>query len=1265
MSVSFSHETVANGNLETSVYHIDDSGAAEKLDVTQEDAVTATVETEGFSLYTVEFTYQDLKYTLGDSSVALSAILTELGLTGDVTAVDVSNTGLFSASNESGEWVVTAHQAFPTDEWMKFTIGDVAYEITVKAVGTINFSWYRYEPFVGWDWVEGMGPNGEREAGHYEVRAISFVEGEATATYSDWKELYYYDTNYSLGEIIEKQGPGTYGIEVKAYDGDKNLIAWGASSLKTFHKVTFQIVTLDERGEQLEGKRGGNVSVDLTDDSNVGRFSEDTTRYFAESMSATLSMNADTGFAIESLVVNDETKTAPYSFTLSQDIAIVATFKQDTTRVPSTLTLDEGHEELAEQIAAKMNEIDTLYAATAEGNVVHFSVLKAQTRDYAVFGVHDVLSRLGIERYNSECLLCLRKDYTSYLEWEQDMGYVSGTSEPMPDEFNLYLIWFKPITEVNVTVASPVCGTVVSRTDLDNGATLQTNAPVVTVAEDTVLMLGSRWTVPSDNIYYNPDFEGTIKGGTAYRASFGLDAKFGYKFDSGVQIIANGEVIQYYGGNGYALSVMAVHEWNGTTCSGCNSERISITFDKGDAQASGTMDPVYLARGESYTLPTSGFTAPDGKALREWSMKTGNDEAVSKHPNDAIEVTADTTLTAVWDTAYSVAIAEGIENGTVRLSTAQDKFCAGNTVYIAAMPDRGYDIDTVSYNDGSDHEITPADGVYGFTMPDRNVTVSATFSRMTYIDFDGNGNRKETPGTVPEVYTSLDASVNSWQGGWYVLDSDVEIPFAINVNGDVHLLLKDGKTLTAPYIIVEPSGSLTIYSQEKDTGALVADGSFMFASGIGNAPGGSCGAITINGGQITANGSGDCAGIGGGEGDGRATVTINRGTVTARGGENGAGIFGGNITINGGAVNATGGQAGIDGNLTVGFGGSGDFLKASSYNGTATVKEGCSISDGTTTYASGSISDLSALAGKTLRKVDAYIVSFAADGGSGNMKSVGVAAGGEYTLPDCGFTAPEGWAFVGWSVKIGSAAAVSKQPAESIDVTADTIVTAVWKIASYTVAIDPNIEHGTVELSTDTNLFQPSEPVRLKVTPAAGYAIGTVSYNDGSDHPIEPVDGVYTFIMPDGNVIVSATWLEIPEVTYLITIPDELDFGALTVPEDGIEPVYAEASFTVTAEAILGLENTRFRMNVYVSPEAGKTDFAIVNKADPDVGFTYEIKDLDEGAPLCGFKAAGSYTGTARLDQRQLRHYSMPQIVGEYSGQMVFYSCVEIEGNED
>lgn len=84
------------------------------------------------SSYTVEFTYGEKQYVMnGDTTVHLSNILDHIGLTGEVSSVNVSDSSLFSASRVNGEWSVTAHKAFHTDEWMKVTIDGVVYEIAL------------------------------------------------------------------------------------------------------------------------------------------------------------------------------------------------------------------------------------------------------------------------------------------------------------------------------------------------------------------------------------------------------------------------------------------------------------------------------------------------------------------------------------------------------------------------------------------------------------------------------------------------------------------------------------------------------------------------------------------------------------------------------------------------------------------------------------------------------------------------------------------------------------------------------------------------------------------------------------------------------------------------------------------------------------------------------------------------------------------------------------------------------------------------------
>ena len=137
VKVTFTLQEAINPNLDSHVYHIEDNEEISKedvvaLDIIEEEEKTLTVETDGFSYYTVEFTYNNLQYVMnGGEEIPLTTILAAVGIEGNVDAVEVSNEELFSASNATGEWVITSHKAFNTDEWMKVTIDGVVFEIKV------------------------------------------------------------------------------------------------------------------------------------------------------------------------------------------------------------------------------------------------------------------------------------------------------------------------------------------------------------------------------------------------------------------------------------------------------------------------------------------------------------------------------------------------------------------------------------------------------------------------------------------------------------------------------------------------------------------------------------------------------------------------------------------------------------------------------------------------------------------------------------------------------------------------------------------------------------------------------------------------------------------------------------------------------------------------------------------------------------------------------------------------------------------------------
>ena len=153
------------------------------------------------------------------------------------------------------------------------------------------------------------------------------------------------------------------------------------------------------------------------------------------------------------------------------------------------------------------------------------------------------------------------------------------------------------------------------------------------------------------------------------------------------------------------------------------------------------------------------------------------------------------------------------------------------------------------------------------------------------------------------------------------------------------------------------------------------------------------------------------------------------------------------------------------------------------------------------------------------------------------------------------------------------------------------------------------------------------------------------------------------------------------EVSYIITIPDVVDFGVLTQPADPDKDDYKDVPYTVTATKLDGLDPSKQEVSVYVRDQNatinGEQEFYIANKSDASKKFKYDVYTVpnivnssvsinDEtmtsaaGYYLKGFTEEGeSVEGTLRLNQNQLCQYQLADIVGEYSGYMVFFSMVD------
>ena len=140
----------------------------------------------------------------------------------------------------------------------------------------------------------------------------------------------------------------------------------------------------------------------------------------------------------------------------------------------------------------------------------------------------------------------------------------------------------------------------------------------------------------------------------------------------------------------------------------------------------GTMADVTGISGE-YTLPANGFTAPSGKQFKAWSVG-GSEKAVG----DKITVTANTTVTAVWEAIeYNVTVTGG--TASVGAGTPITKATMGTTVTLTAgAAPTGKVFDKWEVVSGG---ITLADAnsaTTTFTMPASTVSVKATYKNAPH-----------------------------------------------------------------------------------------------------------------------------------------------------------------------------------------------------------------------------------------------------------------------------------------------------------------------------------------------------------------------------------------------------------------------------------------------------------------------------------------------------------------------------------------------------
>ena len=276
----------------------------------------------------------------------------------------------------------------------------------------------------------------------------------------------------------------------------------------------------------------------------------------------------------------------------------------------------------------------------------------------------------------------------------------------------------------------------------------------------------------------------------------------------------------------------------------------------------------------------------------------------------------------------------------------------GASVVLTLAPTDGYAARSVAYGYTNNSGTTasgiklPISGTTAtLTVPDdlkdgTGVTVTVTFAPAL------NGGADEA-----SAVALTDATVTDLGGGWYKVDSDISFDHTLNLLGDTHLIIADGKTMT-----VNTASNRGIYSDYT-----------LFVSGEG----------ALN---VTTTSSGIAVCVGNYVQTG-ATVTAS-GYIGIRCKDDFLGFdFDNDFTFSGGQLTATGsGGGGIDADndITLSCTNATDFIQASSYSsgyGAVKIADGKALTDGTEASNgmngySGTLTNeqITAIGGKTLHR---------------------------------------------------------------------------------------------------------------------------------------------------------------------------------------------------------------------------------------------------------------------------------------------------------
>ena len=611
----------------------------------------------------------------------------------------------------------------------------------------------------------------------------------------------------------------------------------------------------------------------------------------------------------------------------------------------------------------------------------------------------------------------------------------------------------------------------------------------------------------------------------------------------------------------------------------------AVTLDLGGGKLGGSPDTIQIIvkTGESFTAPASdGLTRPDGNTGSYFKWRDSNGKLYAPGDNVPADVTR---LTAQFDSdTYTVTIiTEG--GGTASASYAKAVF--GTEIILTATPDTGYHFKMWQVESPAGLVITNG----RFTMPDNNVEVKAIFKDISkeqftlapggtyYFDLSG----ESIPGTANDALP----------------DSTMHyVPFTYAGTVDAYKLTSEMATteeyaqqneyahslFVADYAVTHAVSWDKLHAEGLIFGKGYAAGSVEYTM---RAPsGGSAATSNYSLGTPQSNewdrildkNGGYIKNWGKMESWGQDTSPYTLSNRVVRGYHSPRKFADANTTLDfpyfgfrpvlevlNPDTLGTDGLKAVTLDLGGGkLGGSPDTIQIIVKTGesfTAPASDGLTRPDGNTgsyfkwlgsdgnLYAPGD--NVPAVVTRLTAQFDSsshsVTITFNGNGGTGTMDSVTVKAGANYTLPACGFTEPEGKQFKGWSTSADG----SVISGTTYEVSSDTTFYAIWESKEYSIIVTD----GKATIGAGSEISKAAQGTTITLTANAapdGKVFDKWVVESGSATLEDANSETTTFIMPDSEVSVKATYKNAPVTTYSLTTQVNGGHGTISASKTGL-----------------------------------------------------------------------------------------------------------------